>query len=75
MLPYTNQWVLVNSAWLCYTWALMADSGGQSTLRGLPSLFFLIRAEFVSGFTFSLNQRDKLFTNKSVSLARQPTFS
>lgn len=53
------------------------DSGGQSTLRGhqLPSLFFFIRAGFVSGFKFFLNQRDKLFINKSVSLARQPTFS
>ena len=76
MLPYTNQWVLVNSAWLFYTWVLMADSGGQSTQRALqlPSLLF-IRAEFVSGFTFFLNQRDKLFTNKSVSPARQPMFS
>lgn len=74
MLPYTNQWVLVNSAWLF--WVLMADSGGQGTLRvlQLPSLLF-IRAEFVSGFTFFLNQRDKVFTNKSVSPARQPTFS
>lgn len=37
--------------------------------------FFFIRAGFVSGFTFFLNQRDKLIINKSVSLARQPTSS